>query len=415
MKQLLIYIMIFLAFYQSCHAQRNEILTTDIKTLQVIVNNDWKSPPIANLSSEDYIDISFDELTHEYNRYIYKIIHCNADWSPSDLTEIDYLQGFNNNVIEDYQTSFNTTMLYTNYTFRIPNNEVSITKSGNYIVTVHNDSDTNIPVLKACFSVLEKGISVSASVSSNTDIDTNATHQQISFTINHSGYPISNPQSEIKTQVFQNRRWDNMVSNITPTYVSNGQLQYNHNQKLIFNAGNEYRRFEIIDMHYGNQGIDKIKFFDPYYHADLLTDEQRKNYSFDEDQNGRFLIRNRDASDSNIEADYMFCHFTLAIDEPLPQGEIYLQGDFTYDRFTEANRLEYDSSENVYRATLLLKQGAYNYQYLFIPTGKNEDSRTAIEGNFYETENEYMIFVYHRPFGERYDKLIGMQVVTFEQ
>lgn len=396
-------------------AQRNEILVSDIKTLQVTVNNDWQLPPILNLDSDDYLTISFDELTHKYNRYVYVVTHCSADWSPSGISEIDYLNGFNNNPIEDYNPSFNTTMMYTHYKFHIPNENIQLTASGNYIVYIYKDNDSEQPVAQACFSVIESVVSVSATVSSNTDIDTNSTHQQVSFSINYPGYNINNPQNEVKVQVFQNERWDNMVTDVLPTYMSNKQLQYEHNRKLIFDAGNEYRRFEITDIHYANMGVNKMSFFDPYYHAELFVDPARRNYSYDVDQNGRYLIREMQASDSDIEADYLFVHFSLELEYPLLDGDVYLQGDLTYNRFTKANKLNYNPQTQLYEGIQLLKQGSYNYMYLYVPKGSTKGETAPIEGNFYEAENEYMILVYHRPFGGRYDRLIGMQTVKFRQ
>ena len=398
------YITIFLLSFTlfMAKAQRNEILVPDVKTIQVIANGDWMAPPIVSLNPEDYLEISFDELTHQYHRYIYKITHCNADWSPSGLSEIEYLNGFNNNTIDDYKNSFNTTMQYTHYKLFLPNDDVQITASGNYILTVYDDNENDKPILNACFSVIEKQVGVSATVSSNTDIDTNASHQQVSFNINYSGYSISNPFNELKVQVFQNQRWDNMVTNITPTYQSPGLLQYVHNQNLIFDAGNEYRRFEITNVHYATQGVDYIRFFDPYYHAVLFPDEARRNYSFDVDHN-------------ETEADYLFVHFTLDWEEPLTGGNFYLQGEFTNDRFIPSYKLTYNPEAHAYESVQLLKQGAYNYMYLFVPDGSTKGETGPAAGNFYETENEYMILVYHRPFGGRYDKLVGMQTVKFQQ
>ena len=409
------YITIFLLSFTlfMAKAQRNEILVPDVKTIQVIANGDWMAPPIVSLNPEDYLEISFDELTHQYHRYIYKITHCNADWSPSGLSEIEYLNGFNNNTIDDYKNSFNTTMQYTHYKLFLPNDDVQITASGNYILTVYDDNENDKPILNACFSVIEKQVGVSATVSSNTDIDTNASHQQVSFNINYSGYSISNPFNELKVQVFQNQRWDNMVTNITPTYQSPGLLQYVHNQNLIFDAGNEYRRFEITNVHYATQGVDYIRFFDPYYHAVLFPDEARRNYSFDVDQNGRFYIRYNLAEDNETEADYLFVHFTLDWEEPLTGGNFYLQGEFTNDRFIPSYKLTYNPEAHAYESVQLLKQGAYNY--LFVPDGSTKGETGPAAGNFYETENEYMILVYHRPFGGRYDKLVGMQTVKFQQ
>lgn len=405
---------LFILLSAVAFAQRNEVFNPHIKTLQVIVNDNWMLPPVVTLHSDDFIHLSFDELTHEYHRYIYHITHCNADWTPSGLMEIDYLNGFNDNPIDDYQNSFNTTMLYTHYWVRFPNENAQVTVSGNYIVTVYPDDNPESPIFKACFSVVDPQVKVSAWVSGNTDIDTNASHQQVSFNINYQGYNINSPQSELKIQVFQNQRADNMVTVSNPTFLSPGLLQYVHNRQLIFDAGNEYRRFEITDIHTPTLGVDQIQYFAPYYHAILFPGQPRKNYSFDIDQNGRYLIRYDLDQDNNTQADYLFVHFTLQM-PPLPGGNFYLQGEFTYDRFNAGSQLTYNAQDGAYEGVQLLKQGAYNYLYLFVPDGSTKGSTAQAAGNFYETENEYLILVYHRPFGGLYDKLVGVQLIKYQQ
>ncbi len=396
-------------------AQRNEVLSPHIQSLQIKVNNNWLAPPIIILNSEDVMEISFDELSHEYHRFQYEVSHYNADWTPSGLNEIDFLEGFNNNPIEDYQNSINTTMLYTHYRIPFPNDQVKLKVSGNYMITVYNDKDNSKPICKVYFSVIEKKVSISATVSSNTDIDTNKTHQQVSFTVNYAGYNIRNPQSEIKVKVLQNLREDNCVTAVLPSYVSENELRYEHNRDLIFDAGNEYRRFEMVSIHHAAQGIQSIQFHDPYYHVTLYPDELRiKNYSYDKDQNGRYLIRYEWATDNNTEADYQFVHFSLPWKNALPNGSFYLEGQLTNENLTENYKLKYNQETQSFETMQLLKQGAYNYQYLFVPDGSKKSTGALTEGNFYETENEYLILVYHRPFGERYDKLIGMQQVYFK-
>lgn len=412
-KRLILCVLLIITL--SVKAQKNEVFTPNIQSLLVKVNNNWLTPPIINLNSDDVLEVSFDELSHEYHRFQYVISHYNADWTPSGLNEIDYLEGFNNSPIEDYQNSVNTTMLYTHYRISFPNEQVKFKVSGNYIISIYNDDDNSKPVCKACFSILENKVSVSASVSSNTDIDNNKSNQQVSFRVNYAGYNIRIPQSELKIKVMQNLREDNCTTNILPSYVGPNELKYEYNKNLIFNAGNEYRRFEMVSVKYAAQGVQSIRFFDPYYHVTLFPDELRiKNYSFDKDQNGRYWVRYDWATNNDTEADYFLVHFSLPWKDALPDGDFYLQGAFTNDNLTENYRLKYNPATKAFETTQLLKQGSYNYQYLFLPAGSDRTTEALTEGNYYETENEYLILVYHRPFGERYDRLIGMQQINFK-
>lgn len=415
-------------------AQSDKIYHPMIHTLQTIVNDDWLRDDVITLDTEDWVTISFDHFTHDYHRFIYKIIHCNADWTPSDLFEVDYMDGFNGQPIEDYENSLNTTMLYTHYRLDLPNDEVQFKVSGNYRVEIYLDEDENedeneeknnyqlstvnyqlgAPVAEACFRIVEPRMALDVSVTSNTDIDTNLSHQQVAFTLNYPPGEVIDPTTEIKPYIYQNNRTDNCVSQLKPTYITPGRLEYTHNRALIFPAGNEYRRFEVINMHYATQGVDRMSYFAPYYHATLLPDAPRRNYSYDVDHDGRYLIRYNLAEDTNIEADYLFVHFTL--DMPRRKGgNFYLTGDFTYNDFTPDYQAVYNDEERCYEATVMLKQGAYDFMYLWVPDGQNTGQTGPTEGNFYEAENEYQVYIYHRPFGGRYDRLVATQQVKFSQ
>ncbi len=294
-------------------AQRHEILDRQLHTLQVVVNDDPLLPPIMNLGGGNHLEIGFDEFSHEYHRYIYKVEHCNADWSPStEIFESDYMNGFNGEPIEDYEKSFNTTVLYTHYSLRIPNENISLKLSGNYKLTVYNDEgDEPVPVLTACFSLVEPGVGIGATVSTNTDIDFNKSHQQVDFSVNYGLVKVIDPHRELKTVVMQNRRWDNCVVNPKPNIQAANKIEFTHNRQLIFPAGNEYHKFEILDVHIPTLNVDRMEWFDPYYHATLYPNQTARNYLYDEDQNGAFIIRNSDDEDVATTCDYVFTHFTL--------------------------------------------------------------------------------------------------------
>ena len=396
-------------------AQRHEILDRQLHTLQVVVNDNPLLPPIMNLGGGNHLEIGFDEFSHEYHRYIYKVEHCNADWSPStEIFESDYMNGFNGEPIEDYEKSFNTTVLYTHYSLRIPNENISLKLSGNYKLTVYNDEgDEPVPVLTACFSLVEPGVGIGATVSTNTDIDFNKSHQQVDFSVNYGLVKVIDPHRELKNVIMQNRRWDNCVVNPKPNIQAANKIEFTHNRQLIFPAGNEYHKFEILDVYIPTLDVDRMEWFDSYYHATLYPNQTARNYLYDEDQNGAFIIRNSDDEDVATTCDYVFTHFTLKSPQ-LPGGEVYLNGEWTYNRFIPEYRMTYNRETQAYEATALLKQGYYNYNYLFVPDGETQGNSGRTDGNFYETENEYIILVYHRPNRGRYDKLVGYRRMNFK-
>lgn len=233
------------------------------------------------------------------------------------------------------------------------------------------------------------------------------------FSVNYGLVKVIDPHRELKTVVMQNRRWDNCVVNPKPNIQAANKIEFTHNRQLIFPAGNEYHKFEILDVHIPTLNVDRMEWFDPYYHATLYPNQTARNYLYDEDQNGAFIIRNSDDEDVATTCDYVFTHFTLKSPQ-LPGGEVYLNGEWTYNRFIPEYRMTYNRETQAYEATALLKQGYYNYNYLFVPDGETQGNSGRTDGNFYETENEYIILVYHRPNGGRYDKLVGYRRMNFK-
>ena len=374
-----------------------------INTPRIIVDGDWERTPIVDMTADETIEFSFDEMSHRYHRFTYYIQHCNAQWEPSDILESDYLDGFNDQPIDDWQNSMNTTFDYTHYRLVIPNNEVRLKISGNYRVSIREDG-REVAFFKFCMT--EGKTLLSAKISGNTDIDTHDSHQQMDLTVNYGSLTVRDPAKELYTVVMQNRRTDNAVFNPTPTYDAGNRLTYEHCRQLIFTAGNEFRRFEVVNMYEYHMNVDLISFHDPFYHATLSQDTRHHAYKYDYDHNGRYLIRYNQASDSDTEADYLFVHFNLASDR-LTGGRLYVYGHFTGGNLTSKYEMEYNEREKAYQSTVLLKQGAYDYQYLWVPDGESAGQTKPTEGDWYETKNEYLILLYYRQRGSRYDRLIS--------
>lgn len=379
------------------------------RTLRTEVEGRDLFPPVIDLNTREHITISFDEMTEEASYLQYSLIHCNADWRPSLLSELEYLDGFNTNPIEEFDFSMATFAHYVHYRLTLPNDDVQFKVSGNYVLLVYPENEPDNILLQVCFSVYENNILVAPNVTSRTDIDFNREHQQVSVTLNADNYRIQNPYNELKVSVTQNGRRDREVIVNRPLRVQGNQVIFDHDRSLIFEAGNEFRRFEMVATRYAGLGVEKIYHFDPYYHVVLAPSEPRAetSYLYDKTQNGRFVIRQSGASDSDTEADYFVVHFTLDM-PPMTGGKIYIDGEMTNHLYTPYNEMVYNPQTGKYEKTLLLKQGSYNYQYLFLPDGANAASAAPIEGNYYETINEYLVKVYHRAQGERYDRLIGI-------
>ena len=388
------------------HAQWFGSRTEQINTLRMIVAGDWERPPVVDMTSDETITFSFDEMSHQYRRFTYRIQHCNALWEPSDILESEYLDGFNDQPIDDWENSLNTTFDYTHYRLTIPNDEVKLKLSGNYRLSVCEDG-REVAYFKFCLS--EGMPLLSASVTDNTDIDTRESHQQVGLEVNYSSLRVRDHTKDLYTVVMQNGRTDNAVLNPAPTYNAGNKLTYEHCRELIFPAGNEFRRFEIVNMYDYFMNVDRIAFHDPFYHATLMQDTRRHAYKFDHDHNGRYLIRYNQAHDNDTEADYLFVHFNLA-SERLTGGRMYVYGHFSGGNLTTKYEMEYNPQERAYQASILLKQGAYDYQYLWVPDGETAGETKPAEGDWYETGNEYLILLYYRERGSRYDRLVSQLV-----
>lgn len=383
-----------------------------VKSLQVKVAGEVISDPFIFMDGEEQIEINFDLLEAGYQRYAYSLVHCDADWKQSTLIPMEYTDGFQGLTLDDYASGRGTTVAYTNYRMLFPNENMNLKVSGNYVVRIYREEDPNQTILTACFSVVEPVVNVSSTVSSNTLIDTNNSHQQVSFTINTSRFPIPYPQNDLKIWVYQNNRRDNAVTGIQPMGAFANQIEYSNIRELIFEAGNEYRRFEFLSPRYNGMHVEDIAVHHPYYHVTLMKDipRSRRSYLYDQDQNGRFFIRCSNCSDPDTDSDYFFVHFALESDL-LMDGTVYLSGELFNNVLDENSKMGYNRETGMYEKSVLLKQGNYNYQYLFVPNGKKQATTSVLEGNYFQTENEYTIYVYYRPIGERYDRLIGVSQV----
>ncbi|GHV50738.1 DUF5103 domain-containing protein [Bacteroidia bacterium] len=402
---------IFPAYAQE--TRRTAVHNEQINTLQVHISGEPQSVPLIGLNNGKQVEISFDAFGHDYNRFAYSVEHCDAGWTPSTLSPIEYLDGMPGLTIDDFAGSTATTAQYTNYRLLLPNDEVRLKVSGNYAVRIYRENNPNEVLLTACFSVAEPLVTVTADVTGNTLIDFNKAHQQVNFSIQLQNFPVAYPQTDLKIFVYQNRRFDNAVTNLNPTAILRDRIVYEQNRSLIFEAGNEYRRFEFLSSTYNGMNVDNIRFHNPYYHVTLLADQPRSPlaYRYDRDQNGRFLVRCSRCSEPSTEADYYFVHFALQT-APLPGGSLYLLSDIYNNVLDERSKVDYNPETRQYEKHVLLKQGNYNYCYLFVPGGQTRGQTAPIEGNFFQTGNEYGIYVYYRPFGARYDRLIGQLTIN---
>lgn len=384
----------------------------NIKTIQLRPLNSNAFTPTVSLGST--LELSFDDLDADNKEYQYKIAHMDRDWQPSKLIPNQYINGFDSDYINDITNSFNTLQDYTHYRVQIPNRNTIITKSGNYLISILNNDDEVVFTRRCIF--YESLTTVGVSVLRSRDIKEVNKGQTVQLLINHPELPINNAAQEVNVTVIQNNNWLTAINNIKPQYFKPNQLIYNYIDKTNFLGGNEFLNFDTKDIRNTNLNIAKVNRED-VFHSYIYTDvvRKKKQYSYNPDINGQFSIRSLESEDPNTEADYATMHFSLDIDKPLKNKEVYIYGNFNGFSFNEKNKMFYNTEAKLYEISLPLKQGFYNYNFATRDVNNNNISLTEIDGSFYQTENEYTTIVYYRTFGTNYDRVIGVGTGFFNQ
>ncbi len=391
---------------------REVVLEPTIRTIQLYREGWQLSYPVVRLKEDVPLVLEFDDLSGGDATLLYKVLHCNADWTLSDLSEMEYLEGYPQNEVPGGVPSFNTYTSYLHHTLVIPNENSQLTVSGNYLLVVYRDWDPEDVVFTRRFMVTEGLVNIEAKAAIPVLQKFQGCCHEVDFTVRHPGYSIDDPFSETTAMVFQNGQWDMAVGPLHPSMVNPGELVYDYMEENIFPGGNEYRFFDTKNTHTPTYYVQRIDFINSCFHFELKPDEPNLPYVylFKEDINGKFHIQSEGGQDPGVDADYVFVHFRLNMPVPL-DGSVYLTGALTNWQFNDQNRMEYREEEGAYVKSLLLKQGVYNYRYLFLPALSEQFDVAEIEGSFYETEDEYLVLFYHRPPGTRYDRLLGHQIV----
>lgn len=394
------------------NVHENIVLEKKIKTVLLHRENWNLSYPVIKLHSDEKLILHFDLLDDQPETFYYTFIHCTKDWEESDIFKQDYLEGLEENPVEEYNSSFNTTVPYFHYKLSFPNERSQLKLSGNYVVLVFRPGEKDNPVLKQRFILSEDGVKIDINAHRPQMTASNNTHQQVDFNVNHSGIQVYDPHRNIYSFVLQNGRWDNARKNLKPDYYGNSEIKYSSlSEKNIFPGGNEFRYFDIKSIRYQSEYVRIIEFAAPYYNVYLQPSENRefKPYFYWKDFNGKYFIAYQEGKNAETDADYVYVYFTLPSREELPGGKMYVAGAFNNWILDENNVMTYNREKRQYEADILLKQGWYNYQYVFSGNG-DAGTEAPFEGNHYETENDYLVLVYFRNPRERYDRCIGSAI-----
>jgi len=376
-----------------------------IRTIQFTGNTQQSQLPIIRLG--DRLTLTFDDINGNEEDYYYKITHHNFDWSKSDLSKGEYLDGFDDVRIETYENSLNSLQLYSHYILSFPNRETrGVTKSGNYLLSIYNDDGVLIFTRK--FMVVEEQVAVGVEIKRSRNLKYIDTKQTVQFSINSKDQLLINPNQSLHTLVLQNSNLKTAITNLKPQYTMGSELIYRYDQESSFWAGNEFYNFDSKEARAANNGIRYIELTDLFEHY-LYTNLSRADrpYTYYPDINGNFVVRQFSAENSDIEAEYIRMHFALQYYEDIGDKELHIYGNFNNWTIDESTYMRYDEETDTYRNTRLFKQGFYNYRYVLVDRDGSID-QGAIDGNYWQTENDYTVLVYYRGPGQRYDKIIGM-------
>lgn len=398
--------MVLFCFTLATAQVENEIVPPyNIKTVS-FVQNKQNVVPIFQLG--DAFELQFDDLYGTDASYFYEIVHCDYDWKPSEIQKQDYLQGFDNQRVQESSSSFNCLQIYTHYRLPFPNSTTQLKISGNYMLKILNEDKEVIFSRK--FIVFEDLATVPIQIKRARTVTNLDSKHNLEFTIKSNVINFQNPLKNIKTILLQNGKFNTAISNIKPQFTIGNDLVYKYDTPTQFWAGNEFLYFDNKEIRVASNTISRVDSQKDIYSSYLFTNEARanSNYYNNQDVNGNFVIRRLFAENNDVEADYAWVYFSLSA--PLfrsSDGAIYVTGMFNNYALTAENKMEYNPDKAIYEKAILIKQGFTNFEYLAVKPNGSIDSENAIDGNFFQTENEYTVLVYYKEDTDRFTRIIG--------
>lgn len=400
-----LFVSFFLLITTLTIAQEKEVNPPyNIKTIS-FVQNGQNAIPVFQLG--DTFQLQFDDLHASEDNYYYKITHCDYDWKQSQLSPNEYLVGFDDQRIQDYVNSLNALQIYSHYRVTLPNRLTQLKVSGNYIISILNE-DKEV-VFSRKFIVYENLVSVPMQIKRSRNLDEVEHKHNLDFAVKSGTITFQNPLSNIKVLLLQNGRFDTAISNIKPMYTIGNDLIYKYNKETQFWAGNEYLFFENKIIRAANNSIAHVDSNSGLYSCYLYTNNTRasKTYTYWPDINGNFFINNISAENNEIEADYAWIYFSLSAPAFYQNENIYVTGMFNNYALTDESKMDYNEKKGIYEKAIMVKQGFTNYCFTIADTKGKIDNENAIDGNFWQTENNYNALIYYRENNQRYDRVIG--------
>jgi hypothetical protein len=419
-----------------------------IRSVKLTQKGLYLSQPILTLEGNDLLELEFDDMEADSKSYYYRIIQCDINWKPTPLAELDYIEGYSNDLLREYHNSFKTTTSFSHYRLVLPNENTRITRSGNYLLQIYENLDKEVTVLSRRFIVLENKVFVAAKLVTPAAVGKYRSHHEIDFEVSVDKLPVGNMRQEIKATILQNNRWDNAIQALVPNFNRLNNLVWDYQDKVVFPAGKEFRWLDMRSLFIFGSQIASINKVNGRFEVIAKEDHpfDGKQYFQILDLDGDFVIGNSDqrgmrlnenlqsrtntnganpntadwrdlAQDesnhfnNSVGSDYAEVQFSLGMNEPLLNQDVYLVGRFNDWQMQPQYKMSFDDVQQAYTVRVPLKQGYYNYAFSAKPKNSSTTAQvnlTPIDGDWWETENVYTILIYYRAFGERYDRVIGM-------
>jgi hypothetical protein len=398
----------FLITTDKLSAQWSNVDTTYIPEIRSVLFHPISDPlaiPMFALHGGGRLKLSFDDMRGGFIDLKYQIIHCNSDWSRSEMNFMEYASGFEEERLRNFEYSINTYESYTYYELIFPNEDLNVIISGNYLLHVYQDDDYNTPLLTRRFLVAESDLRIAPQMRITSNAGKYRSHQEMDVIVNFKNQRLVNPINEVTLTILQNNRWDNALQGLKAQSARAEDLMYNYIDKLVFPAGKPFRNFDVRSLQRRTVNVKSIEQFADGIDVHIIPDKDRSSINFINytDARGGFVIENQDRPVTATQSEYVLIHFTLAVPE-MQSGDVYICGRLTDWQLRAPFKMGYDEKTKSYKASVMLKQGYYDYYYVHTKDGKTFD-HAPLEGDWSETDNEYTLLAYWRPFGARYDKL----------
>lgn len=390
----------------------NQIFDERVKTVQFVKQGTDDRYPIVSLNGNDgALELSFDILGSQNEYFQYTIVHCDANWNRTGLNQNEYLRGLTFDNVNDFRFSTNTFIRYVHYKVALPNENMRPLIAGNYIVKIYRNFDEEDLLLTRRMMVVNSGVTIDGTAKQASVAQYRYTKQELNFTVSYKGFNMPDPYRDVNVVILQNARWDNALTGLKPLFIRDNTLDYNYFDQTLFNGGNEFRFFDIRNLKQFSQNV-RTKILDSIYHCYLNFEESRgsKQYFFYNDFNGKRIIANKEGQDGNIDGDYASMMFYLLSMNQLEQ-DVYVYGEFTDWRLLPTYKMYYNKNRQRYELDVPLKQGRYEYKYA-VADATGAPNETEFEGNHAQTENEYLILIYHKHIQYKYDELVGYRVIN---